>query len=103
MDSHPALFCEGEPCPIHHPSDHHMAEWPTVVRHDKHCLVERICQHGVGHPDPDSLAWLAKGAPGLHTIPDGLFEVEARPVVVLTEDLESLGVHGCCGCCAVPA
>jgi hypothetical protein len=23
-------------------------------------LVERVCRHGVGHPDPDSVAWLER-------------------------------------------
>lgn len=42
-------------CPIHHPSDHHMRDWPTNWRGDRH-MMERICPHSVGHPDPDDLA-----------------------------------------------
>jgi len=38
-------------------------------------IIERMCIHGVGHPDPDSLTYL-------HGRDDG--------------------VHGCCGCCASP-
>ncbi len=26
--------------------------------------LERTCAHGIGHPDPDSLAWL--GCEGIH-------------------------------------
>ena len=37
---------------IHNPSDHHMRDWPTHFRDDRH-LMERMCPHGVGHPDPD--------------------------------------------------
>lgn len=64
------------PCSIHSPSEHHMQAWPIVIREDSAALVERICPCGVGHPDPDSLAFLD---------PDGV---------------RSLGGHGCCGCCS---
>jgi hypothetical protein len=40
------------PCPIHAPSSHHMATWPQNWRDDRG-IIERICEHGVGHPDPD--------------------------------------------------
>lgn len=68
--------CLGEHCPIHNPSDHPMREWPTNFRsgHDplsiKPSHMERICEHGIGHPDPD----------------DPLYE--------------EVAVHGCDGCCA---
>ena len=71
--------CRGHCC-IHNPSDHHMVDWPTNWRGDRQ-MMERICKHGVGHPDPDSLdyqrhqMWLAGG----------------------TGDY--IGVHGCDGCC----
>ena len=51
---HPAERCEGQPCVIHHPSDHHMRDWPLNWRQDRG-LMERICPHGVGHPDPDDV------------------------------------------------
>jgi len=87
--THAAEICDGEPCVIHSPSDHHMADWPTTFRSDRamlcpthknHALVltERICQHNCGHPDPDSLTWLR-----LHD-PLGL---------------GAWGTHGCCRCC----
>lgn len=50
--------CAGEPCAVHNPQ-HHMKDWPTTVRFDRECLIERICKHGVGHPDPHSVDYLA--------------------------------------------
>lgn len=44
--------CIGPFCPIHNPSDHHMKDWPLHWRADR-AYFERICEHGVGHPDPD--------------------------------------------------
>ena len=92
---HPASLCEGQFCCYHNPSDHHMVDWPLHVRIDRVAwtppdahgeqrpvgvLTERICPHGCGHPDPDSLAWLlANGA----------------------SDAE--GIHGCCLCCRAGA
>ncbi len=45
--------CEGA-CPIHAPSDHHMTSWPLHWRPDRG-IFERLCEHGVGHPDPDTI------------------------------------------------
>lgn len=64
------------PCSLHSPS-HHMGDWPMVMRADKFMLVERICEHGVGHPDPDSFNYIR-----LHR-----------------EGCEGLTVHACDGCC----
>lgn len=72
---HPETACEGTPCCIHHPSGHHMAEWPRLWRDDRQ-LMERTCPHGVGHPDPDHLAYA-------YRLPDN----------------DGVGVHGCDGCC----
>ena len=47
--------CAGEFCTIHNPSDHHMREWKTHWRNDRK-MMERICPHSVGHPDPDEIA-----------------------------------------------
>lgn len=66
--------CYGHRCPIHNPSDHSMVEFPTHWRGDRR-IMERICPHGVGHPDPDDLAFQD---------PDGS---------------QMVGVHGCDGCC----
>lgn len=71
---HDAAECEG-PCPIHRPTDHHMRAYPQSYRSDRG-IMERICPHGVGHPDPDD-----------RRIRSG----------------EDTGVHGCDGCCVVVA
>jgi hypothetical protein len=70
------------PCPFHGPSNHHMVAWPMHMRTDAFAygLIERLCAHGIGHPDPDSIKYLNEyghdGAKG------------------------SWGVHGCDGCCS---
>src|SRR4051812_45703377 len=55
---HPRQACEGRGCPIHHPSDHSMTGFKLYWRSDRG-IFERICPHGVGHPDPDTLDFLA--------------------------------------------
>lgn len=50
--THDASKCNVQPCPVHNPSKHHMRKWPLNYRMDR-CITERICKHGVGHPDPD--------------------------------------------------
>lgn len=70
---HPAKLCEGTLCSIHNPSEHRMREWPMLLRET--ALIERTCEHGVGHPDPDSAAFMDRRfGPGW-------------------------GTHGCDGCC----
>jgi hypothetical protein len=75
---HPKASCRGPFCVIHNPSDHHMKDWPTNWRQDKQSM-ERICPHGIGHPDPDEVAFLMK---------------IGGPLVRL-----DLVIHGCDGCC----
>lgn len=70
--------CTGRHCVIHNPSDHAMRDFPTHWRSDR-MLMERICPHGVGHPDPDDLAYQEARFP------------QRAP-----------GVHGCDGCCLPP-
>jgi len=53
-----------------------MREWTINIRQSG--LAERLCDHGIGHPDPDSLTWLRR---------------------VLGPEADWLGVHGCDGCC----
>lgn len=77
VNIHDPEACEGQGCVIHHPSDHHMKDWPLLFRSDKG-LMERTCEHGTGHPDPDSLAW--------H----------------ISQGREYMGVHGCDSCCMEP-
>lgn len=53
---HSPAVCAGQdrPCCIHRPSSHHMRQWPQLWRQDAR-FMERLCEHGVGHPDPDTL------------------------------------------------
>lgn len=74
VNVHLSNQCAGEFCVVHNPSDHHMRTWPLNWRDDTG-VMERICPHGVGHPDPDA-----------------------------ADFQESIGrewatVHGCDGCC----
>ena len=67
--------CQGRNCCVHNPSDHHMRDWVMNYRQDKG-VMERICPaHGVGHSDPDDLAYW------------------------VSIDRPEMGIHGCCGCC----
>lgn len=76
MPIHEKETCSGK-CPFHNPSDHHMTEWPKVVRAS--ALIERTCKHGVGHPDPDSVGYF-------------IFKLGRK-------EGEAYSVHGCDGCC----
>lgn len=76
--THPPDACNGGVCCIHNPSDHSMRSFRQHWRDDRG-LMERICPHGIGHPDPDDLAWIAKER-----------GYEAAGVEA---------VHGCDGCC----
>jgi hypothetical protein len=72
---HDPARCEGQPCVIHNPSDHHMRDWPLNWRGDTR-IMERLCEHGIGHPDPDDLEYQK------------------------TIEKEWVAIHGCCGCCS---
>jgi hypothetical protein len=67
---HTKAMCKGA-CPIHAPLDNVMSKWPLNWRNDRF-IFERICKCGIGHPCPESLAFMENDE----------------------------GVHGCCGCCA---
>jgi hypothetical protein len=69
--------CRGPVCPIHRPTPHHMRNWPMIWRGDRR-IFERVCEHGIGHPDPDYQ--------------------EAKLFIQGFMD----GVHGCDFCCAHP-
>lgn len=71
---HSRELCKGRSCVLHNPSEHHMRSWPTLFRADLG-FMERICPHGVGHPDPDDLEYQ------------------------ITQGRGYLGTHGCDGCC----
>ena len=51
--------CGGENCALHNRSDHKMRTFMQHWRDDRG-LMERICTHGVGHPDPDQWDYLVK-------------------------------------------
>lgn len=61
-------------CAYHKPSDHHMRTWYPHWRNDRG-ILERICEHGIGHPDPDQFEYWEQ------------------------TDQKFQSVHGCCGCC----
>ena len=62
--THDESACKGNFCPVHNPSNHHMKDWPQHYRGDRG-ITERICPHGIGHPDPDCLL-ANKGDNGIH-------------------------------------
>ena len=69
--THKKDVCSGHHCTIHNLSNHSMRKFPQHWRSDR-AIMERICPHGVGHPDPD----------------------EYKLTIAKHE-----GVHGCDGCC----
>ena len=69
--THADTQCHGEVCTIHKRSNHHMRNYKQFWRADRG-IMERVCAHGVGHPDPDE-----------YRILNG----------------EDNGLHGCDGCC----
>lgn len=55
---HSPRDCAGrESCWIHRPSEHGLRAWPIVWRAEVG-KAERLCPHGVGHPDPDDATYL---------------------------------------------
>lgn len=54
LHTHGTKRCAGRPCPLHNQTNHHMRSWPQNWRPDVK-LMERICEHNIGHPDPDGL------------------------------------------------
>lgn len=75
---HEASVCAGQNCCVHSPSDHPLRDRPLHWRGDRG-LMERICRHGIGHPDPDDLAHKRR---------------------VYGDDVAwGYSVHGCDGCC----
>lgn len=70
--AHRKKDCSPGPCPIHRRTRHHMRSFVQIWRDDRG-IMERICPHGVGHPDPDCR------------------RAQEDPV------------HGCDGCCVPPA
>lgn len=111
LQVHPESQCKGRgiPCCIHSPSDHHMASWPQNWRGDTQ-VMERLCEHGTGHPDPDHMAYVRSLTPQ-HDCIDVLLDIHpeyrkdirgAQPRCRFPH-LEWQGVHGCDGCCYAAA
>lgn len=68
-------LCSDRGCAIHnHPSKHDLSEAPLNWRGDR-SILERICKHGIGHPDLDAAKFL-------------------RSI-----GQEYQNIHGCDGCC----
>lgn len=67
VNVHTQETCRGK-CTIHDHSEHTLGDRPLLWRNDRK-IFEHICDHGVGHPCPDSLPF------------------------------SDSGIHGCCGCC----
>lgn len=79
--THPLVRdCLENGCAVHNRSERHhvnVEEWRYHWRADRG-LLERICPHGIGHPDPDT----------------------ARYNERTNRQFEN--VHGCDGCCYTP-
>lgn len=73
LRTHGRRVCCGDVCAVHNTTQHHMITWAQTWRHDRK-IMERVCPHGVGHPDPDDFRIRS----GLDT-----------------------GVHGCDSCCVM--
>ena len=56
--------CQGDTCVIHKKTNHSMRRFPQYWRDDRG-IMERICLHGVGHPDPDN-NWPADSSEWVH-------------------------------------
>lgn len=54
VNVHYSNQCRNDFCTIHKPSRHSMIMFPQKWRQDRG-FMERICSHGIGHPDPDDL------------------------------------------------
>jgi hypothetical protein len=72
--------CAGQICSVHNPSDHPLKDAPRAWR-ASYGLFERECEHKIGHPDPDALAFLVR---------------------LRGESASHLKYHGCDGCCVPP-
>jgi hypothetical protein len=83
---HTRSKCRGQVCIFHNPTEHKMRDWPMNLRTDPWAapLIERMCIHGTGHPDPDSVAYMDKSW--------GYSSETGKKYY-------GYGIHGCDGCC----
>lgn len=91
---HPAEKCAGQTCVIHNPTEHHMRGWQIHWRNDRG-IFERICPHGIGHPDPDQFDYWRHARQSWR--PPINADILDGPVV--SNPFDGIGIHGCCGCC----
>lgn len=107
LRTHPRSECadRGIPCCIHEPSDHHMRDWPMLWRADTG-VMERTCPHGVGHPDPDHMAYVRSLTPPHRCVYNRDQELDFDDWLDLDDQdgcifphLEWQGTHSCDGCC----
>jgi len=63
-------------------------DWPVTRRETG--LIEHLCPHGIGHPNPGSARWVAEGFGMDNDHTDD--EIDANESAWL--------VHGCDGCCS---
>jgi hypothetical protein len=70
--------CVGEHCVLHNPSSHALSDAPLRWSASL-SRMERICEHGFPHPDPDGIA--------------------AARILRGHEAAREESVHGCDGCC----
>lgn len=78
LNTHRKGDCMNEFCCIHNPSDHPLNQHPLNWRGDRR-LMERICDHGIGHPDPD--------------------DIEFKRTTLGEDSAAAEAIHGCDGCC----
>lgn len=79
MQTHGPSRCVGPNCCIHNPSDHPLRDAPLNWRGDRQPpFMERVCSHGGGHPDADSVTFIEQVAP---------------------DYADTVSTHGCDGCC----
>ena len=82
---HDRAACAGNHCPVHNPSPHHMKSWKLHWRDDS-AIFERLCPHGIGHPDPDSIAYIRR-------VDSELGDGDKAAAMAVHPR------HGCDGCC----
>lgn len=73
-------------------------DWQAHTVRRETGLVEHVCPHNIGHPNPGSMLWLAEQ----RIIAQGR-DPDGWEILPLEEVEASLGVHGCDGCCSHPS
>lgn len=78
MQVHPPQACRGQTCCVHNPSEHPLRTaaltWNALT-----ATMNRVCSHGLVHPDPDDIAFKER--------------------TLGPSDVWGYGVHTCDGCC----